>query len=103
MNNEFALATYRYYGYNEIATKMFNFLDTQIWNKDSKYFKGELINTRDTLDATALGVLVMGRDYVAGKDYILSHHRSNQTMPNTTLKVDGFDHNSDKNDIFFSG
>lgn len=108
-HNEDAYAVLTYFGYSTAAAKVKSFLDNVVWVAAQNYWVGGRGDTRDPLDVNAWGVSALGasgtRNYQLSLDYVMAHHRSTQSVRSgrTTLIVDAFDFNSDRNDIWFEG
>lgn len=108
-HNQDAYAMLKYYGYTQQATNVKTFLDTQVWKEAEGYFWAGRNDANNPMDTNAWGVQALGttgtHQYNRGLDYVMTHHRNTQVKrsKNSSIQIDGFDFNGDKNDIWFEG
>lgn len=108
-HNEDAYSALTSYGYPTDAGEVKVFLDNTVWDATQLRWYGGRNDTRDPMDVNSWGVAALGatgtRDYQRSLDYVMTHHRSTQSqrIGSTTITVDAFDFNSDRNDIWFEG
>lgn len=108
-HNEDAYSALTSYGYSTDAGQVKAFLDNTVWDAAQLRWYAGRNDAGDPMDVNSWGVAALGatgtRDYKKSLDYVMTHHRSTQTqrVGATTISVDAFDFNSDKNDIWFEG
>lgn len=108
-HNEDAYAALTYFGYSAAAAQVKGFLDNVVWDGTNNRWYGGRNDTRDPMDVNSWGVSALGasgtHDYQLSLDYVMTHHRNTQTgrFGRTTITVDGFDFDSDKDDVWLEG
>ena len=108
-HNEDAFAGLNHFDYALDATDVKSFLDNVVWNTAQVRWNQGRNDPLDPLDVNPLGVSALGasgvRPYELSLNYANSHHRSVQTWRSGKVRVsvDGFDFNSDHNDIWVEG
>ena len=108
-HNEDAYSAFTSFGYTTDASEVKSFLDNVVWDGVNLRWYAGRNDPNDPMDVNSWGVSALGaagtRDYQRSLDYVMTHHRSTQSQRtgSTTLTVDAFDFNSDKNDIWFEG
>lgn len=108
-HNEDAYGGLGHFAYASDATDVKSFLDNVVWNTSQNRWNQGRNDPLDPLDVNPLGVQALGtsgvRPYVLSLDYALSHHRNVQYWGKgrNRVTVDGFDFNSDHNDIWVEG
>jgi hypothetical protein len=104
-HNEDLFAASQHFGgiYLSKAVKVRAFLDNVTWAND--HWMGGRGDGRDPLDVNPWGVSVLGgagtHPYGDSLTYAMNHHRKSWTV--NGISIDGFDFNSDKNDLWFEG
>jgi hypothetical protein len=108
-HNQDAYAVLAYFSHPLEAAAVKSFLDNVVWDgTDSRWLQGRN-DTMDPLDVNPLGVCALGaagaHDYQLALDYALVHHRNAQIWRSgrTRTRVDGFDFDSDRDDIWLEG
>jgi hypothetical protein len=107
-HNEDAHGALGFFAYSEQGSVR-GFLDDVVYNANQQRWNQGRNDTMDPLDVNPLGVLALGpvgaHNYWRSLDFSLQRHRSVQTFKRgrVRLTVDGFDFNSDRNDIWFEG
>ena len=108
-HNQDAYAVLAYFSHPVEAAAVKSFLDNVVWDgTDSRWLQGRS-DTADPLDVNPLGVCALGaagaHDYQLALNYALAHHRNTQVWRSgrTRTRVDGFDFDSDQNDIWLEG
>ena len=108
-HNEDSYGALGHFAYASWQSGVKSFLDNTTWNAGGQRWNQGRNDTLDPLDVNPLGVGALGasgvRDYRASLDYCMAHHRSTQIWRQRGKKitVDGFDFNSDHNDIWLEG
>jgi hypothetical protein len=108
-HNEDAYAALRCFGRNDQAAVVKHYLDTHVWDNDAQRFLCGRNDRADPMDVNSWGVAALGasgtHDYAASLDYVLRHHRCTQSgnAGGKLIAVDGFDFDSNQNDIWFEG
>lgn len=108
-HNQDAYSVFNSFGYTTDAAKAKAFLDNTVWDASKLRWYGGRNDARDPMDVNSWGVAALGvtgtRDYGKSLDYVMANHRSTQSQRTgaTTVTVDAFDFNSDRNDIWFEG
>ncbi len=108
-HNEDAFAGLNHFAYASDATEVKSFLDNVVWNTAQVRWNQGRNDPLDPLDVNPLGVSALGaagvRPYALSLNYAFSHHRSVQTwgVGRNRVQVDGFDFNSDHNDVWVEG
>jgi hypothetical protein len=108
-HNQDAYGALTYFGLHNEAAAVKSFLDNQTWDRVNQRFMGGRGDPRDPLDVNAWGIAALGASgphaYANSLDYALLCHRSIQSIMhgNQRITIDGFDFNSDKDDIWFEG
>ena len=108
-HNEDAYAALSYFGDTTHAAQVKSFIDNAGWDAANNRFFAGRNDPNDPLDVNPWGVSALGasgtHDYRRAVDYALSHHRTTQTatLGSRTPTVDGFDFNSDRNDVWLEG
>lgn len=108
-HNDDAYSAYTSFGYTTHAAQVKSYLDNTVWDAANLRWYAGRNDPTDPMDVNAWGVSALGttgtRDYQRSLDYVMSHHRSTQSVRvgATTTTVDGFDFNSDRNDVWFEG
>ncbi len=108
-HNEDAYAALTLFGYTASADKVKAFLDNKVWDAPNQRWQAGRNDPTDPMDVNAWGVSALGgtgtRDYRKSLEYVMAHHRSAQTQQvgASVVTVDGFDFDSNRNDIWFEG
>lgn len=108
-HNEDSYGALGHFAYASWQGEVKSFLDNTVWNAAGQRWNQGRNDPLDPLDVNPLGVGALGasgvHDYRASLDYCMTHHRSTQTWRQRGKKiaVDGFDSNSDHNDIWLEG
>ncbi len=108
-HNEDSYGALGHFSYAGWQTGVKSFLDNTVWNAAGQRWNQGRNDTLDPLDVNPLGVGALGatgvHDYRVSLDYCMAHHRSTQIWRQRGKKiaVDGFDSNSDHNDIWLEG
>lgn len=108
-HNEDAFSALDYFQYTSDAGDVSGFLNNAVYSTtEDRWWQGRN-DPANPLDVNPLGVLALGptgtHPYSRSLDYAMSHHRSTQTwkQKKTSISVDGFDFNADKNDVWLEG
>ena len=108
-HNQDAYAMLDHYGYIEEAAHVKSFLDNEAWQDAEGFFWAGRNDPNDPMDTNAWGVQALGTsgtyEYSRGLDYVMNTHRNQQTkrVKNNSITIDGFDFDSDRDDIWFEG
>ncbi|MBH0231403.1 hypothetical protein [Halobacillus yeomjeoni] len=108
-HNQDAYSMLSHYGYTQEASEVKSFLDNEAWQEAEGFFWAGRNDPNDPMDTNAWGVQALGTsgtyEYSRGLDYVMNTHRNTQTkrVKNNTITIDGFDFNSDQDDIWFEG
>ncbi|MGH9508757.1 MAG: hypothetical protein ACRD2Q_06535 [Terriglobales bacterium] len=98
-----------HFAYPGDAGEVKSFLDNVVWEPTAPRWWQGRNDPADPLDVNPLGVSALGatgtRNYQLSLNYPMTHHRSTQTWGNgrNRVSVNGFDFNSDHNDIWLEG
>jgi hypothetical protein len=98
-----------HFSYPGDASEVKSFLDNVVWEPVAPRWWQGRNDPADPLDVNPLGVSALGpsgtRNYQLALNYPMTHHRSTQTWGKgrNRIPVDGFDFNSDHNDIWLEG
>jgi hypothetical protein len=108
-HNEDSYGALGHFAYASWQAGVKSFLDNPAWNAAGQRWNEGRNDTLDPLDVNPLGVGALGPTgvhvYKSSLDYCMTHHRSTQAWGTGKKKVlvDGFDSNSDHNDIWLEG
>ena len=108
-HNEDSYGALGHFAYANWQAGVKSFLDGAAWNTAGQRWNQGRNDTVDSLDVNPLGVGALGasgaRNYRASLDYCMTHHRSTQfrLQSGKWIVMDGFDLNSDRNDIWLEG
>ncbi|GAM12337.1 hypothetical protein [Mesobacillus selenatarsenatis] len=108
-HNQDAYAMLKHYGYTQEAAAVKSFLDDQVWQDTEGYFWAGRNDPNNPMDTNAWGVQALGTtgiyQYNRGLDYVMNTHRNLQTkrVKSSSITIDGFDFDSDKDDVWFEG
>jgi hypothetical protein len=108
-HNEDAYAALNYFGDAAHAAQVKSFIDNAGWDAVNNRFFAGRNDPNDPLDVNTWGVGSLGaagtHDYQQALTYAMTHHRNTQTatLGSRTVTVDGFDFNSDRNDVWLEG
>lgn len=108
-HNEDSYGALGHFAYASWQTEVKSFLDNPAWNAAGQRWNEGRNDTLDPLDVNPLGVGALGSSgthvYKNSLDYCMTHHRNTQSWGTGKKKVlvDGFDFNSDHNDIWLEG
>lgn len=108
-HNQDAYAVLQHYGYTQEAAAVKSFLDEQVWQDTEGYFWAGRNEPNNPMDTNAWGVQALGTtgtyQYNRGLDYVMNTHRNVQTkrVKSSSITIDGFDFDSDKDDVWFEG
>ena len=108
-HNEDSYGGLNHFAYTSDGAEVKSFLDNVVWNASQDRWNQGRNDPLDPLDVNPLGVQALGtsgvRPYVLSLNYAYSHHRNVQTWGKGRIRiqVDGFDFNSDHNDIWVEG
>ena len=108
-HNEDSYGALGHFAYANWQVGVKSFLDNAAWNSAGQRWNQGRNDTLDSLDVNPLGVGALGasgaHNYRASLDYCMTHHRSTQfrLKSGKWIVLDGFDFNSDSNDIWLEG
>jgi hypothetical protein len=108
-HNEDAYGGLNYFAYPSDGAEVKSFLDNVVWNPAQVRWNQGRNDPVDPLDVNPLGVSALGpagvHPYQLSLNYAYSHHRNVQTWGRgrNRVPVDGFDFNSDHDDIWVEG
>jgi len=108
-HNQDAYAGLVHFSYPSDAGDVKSFLDNVVWEPLAPRWWQGRNDPADPLDVNPLGVSALGtsgtHNYQLALNYPMTHHRSTQNWGKgrTRIAVDGFDFNSDHNDIWLEG
>lgn len=108
-HNQDAYAMLKHYGFTQQAASVKSFLDNEVWQDTEGYFWAGRNDPNNPMDTNAWGVQALGTtgtyQYNRGLTYVMNNHRNtqNKRTKNSSITLNGFDFNSDKNDIWFEG
>lgn len=108
-HNEDSYGALGHFAYASWQVGVKSFLDNPAWNAAGQRWNQGRNDTLDPLDVNPLGVGALGPSgahvYKSSLDYCMTHHRGTQAWGTGKKKVlvDGFDSNSDHNDIWLEG
>ena len=98
-----------HFSYPGDAGEVKSFLDNVVWEPAAPRWWQGRNDPADPLDVNPLGVSALGasgtRNYQLSLNYPMTHHRNAQYWGNgkNRIPVDGFDFNSDHNDLWLEG
>lgn len=108
-HNEDTYNALGHFGYASPQSGVRSFLDNVVWDAPQQRWDQGRDDTLDPLDVNPLGVGALGSSgahvYKSSLDYCMTHLRSTQAWGTgkKRILVDGFDFNSDHNDIWLEG
>lgn len=108
-HNQDAYPGLTHFSYASDAGEVKSFLDNVVWEPSAPRWWQGRNDPADPLDVNPLGVSALGasgtRNYQLSLNYPMTHHRSTQTWGTgrNRVSVNGFDFNSDHNDIWLEG
>ncbi len=108
-HNENSYNSLGHFAYPGDAADVRGFLDNVVWNAGQQRWNQGRNDPMDPLDVNPLGVSALGisgaHEYQLSLNYPMTHHRSVQTWGKgrRSVAVDGFDFDSDHDDIWLEG
>ena len=108
-HNQDSYSVLVHFSYPSDAGGVKSFLDNVVWEPGAPRWWQGRNDPANPLDVNPLGVSALGpsgtRNYQLALNYPMTYHRSIQTWQKgkVRINVDGFDFNSDRNDIWLEG